>query len=119
MLIKWIEDQNLTSELFPATLHADLILGVTPTFPQGENMLSIRCHNAGQFFTFEYFKRGSHPEMAETVGKEKGIETLRLMLAYKFGIHRKPIAEPGASPNGGPGEGAGNSGVSGGPPSVS
>ena len=103
ILIGWIEAQGLTAEIFPATLHADLVLGATPTFPQWENMLSIRCHNAGKFLTFEYYKRGSHPEMQRTVPEQEGIETLRLMLAYKFGIHRGPIAEPAASPKGGPG----------------
>jgi hypothetical protein len=118
-LIKWIEDQGLTSDLFPATLHADLVIGATPTFLQWENMLSIRCHNAGGFLTFQFYKRGSHPEMEKMVPEQEGVETLRLMLAYKFGIHRGPVAEPGAAPNDGPAVGLGNSGAGGGPPAVS
>src|SRR5438046_10098238 len=86
-LIKWIEDEALTSDLFPATLHADLVLGATPTFPQWENMLSIRCHNAGGFLTFQYFKRGSHPEMEQTVPEKEGAAALRLRPTYKFAIH--------------------------------
>jgi len=118
-LIKWIEDQALTTDLFPATLHADLVLGATPTFPKWENMISIRCHNAGRFLTFQYFKRGAHPEMERMVPEKEGVETLRLMLTYKFGIHRNPTAEPGAAPNGGPARRSGNSGVTEGSPSVS
>src|SRR5437016_3575278 len=102
MLIKWMEDQNLTSELFPATMHADLILGASPTFPVWEHMLSIRWNNFGQLFNFQYFKRGSYPEMEKTASKEEGIETLRLLLAYKFGLHRKPRTEPRLAQNVGP-----------------
>jgi hypothetical protein len=101
-LIEWIENQKLTSELFSTTMHADLILGATLTFPMWEHMLSIRWINAGQVFVFQYFKCGSHPEMEKIVKQKEGIETLRLMLAYKFGLHRQPVANPAAPPNGGP-----------------
>ena|SRR2546430_1032997 len=95
-LIEWLENQKLTSELFSTAMHADLILGATPTFPVWQHMLAIRWNNAGEVFTFQYFKKGSHPEMEKVVKKEEGIETLRLMLAYKFGLHCKPLAGKGS-----------------------
>jgi hypothetical protein len=100
-------------------MHAELILGATPTFPIWEHMLSIRWNNAGQVFAFQCFKKGSHPEMERIVKREEGIETLRLMLAYKFGLHRKPTAEPAAPPKGGPAQPLAKSGAMEGPPSVS
>jgi|SRR4051812_8551003 hypothetical protein len=118
-LIHWIEQEDLTADLFATPMHAHLVIASSQSFRMWEDMLDIRWTEAARSFTFEYYKRGCHPEMSKTVEEAQGVETLREMLAYKFGLHKPPRSEPNASPNGGPGQRLGNLGVGSGPPSVS
>ena len=101
-LIRWIEQENLTADLFATPMHAHLVITSSQLFRMWEHMLDIRWIEATHSFTFEYYKKGCHPEMSKTVQEAQGIEMLREMLAYKFGLHRQPETEPAAPPNGGP-----------------
>ena len=103
-LIHWIEEENLTADLFATPMHAHLVIASAQSFRMWEDMLDIRWNEAARSFTFEYYKRGCHPEMSKTVVEAQGVEMLREMVAYKFGVHRPSRSEPTAAPNGGPAE---------------
>ena len=118
-LIHWIEQENLTVDLFATPMHAHLVIASSQLFRMWEHMLDIRWSEATRSFTFDYYKKGCHPEMSKTVQEAQGIEMLREMLAYKFGVYRQLETEPCAAPNGGPATRHGNLGVTEGPPSVS
>jgi hypothetical protein len=108
-LIHWIERENLTVGLFGTPMHAHLVIASSQSFRMWEHMLEIRWTEATRSFTFEYYKKGCHPEMCKTVREGQGTEMLREMLAYKFGLHRRPETEPAAAPNGGPANDSGDS----------
>jgi hypothetical protein len=93
MLIHWIEQENLTAELFATPMHADLVIASSQIFHMWEHMLDIRWTEAIRCFTFEYYKEGCHPEMSKTVLEAEGTEMLREMLMYKFGVYRRPETE--------------------------
>jgi hypothetical protein len=101
-LIHWIERENLTVDLFATPMHAHLVIASSRLFRMWEHMIDIRWTEATRCFTFEYYNKGCHPEMSKTVEEAQGTEMLREMLAYKFGLYRRPETEPAVAPNGGP-----------------
>jgi hypothetical protein len=96
-LIKWIEDEGLTSSVFPAYHRGAFFLAPKPIFQEGVNVIWVTCPE-GRFFTFIYFNGDDPPELI-TVPTHEGIEALGSLLASKFGIVRPPIAKPDPPPN--------------------
>jgi hypothetical protein len=85
-LIKWIEDEGLTSSVFPAYHEGAFFLAPKPIFQDKVNVIWVACAE-GRFLTFMYFNGDDHPELT-TVPAHEGTEALGRLLASKFGIVR-------------------------------
>jgi hypothetical protein len=100
VLLDWIEREALCSELYPITSMSSLVISNKENFRRGENTLAIEAIPSMNKVHFRYSRLVySTDDMEKTVDESEAIETLRLFLAYKFGIHRSPAKDESVSTN--------------------
>lgn len=99
-IIDWIELRGLEGEVYAAAGLSGLRVSDRPLSASADHVLYVRTHGP-ELVYFEYAKyAGSSHTLKKTVRYEEAVECFRLILAYKFGLHRPPeaVAPPQASP---------------------
>ena len=89
-LLDWIDKEKLDSELYAITSMDALILSNKEIFKWCENTLRIEVRDKKIHFRYSRLE-ASTDDMEKIVDEPEAVETLRLFLAYKFGIHRSPV----------------------------
>jgi hypothetical protein len=90
-LLDWIRQHDLEGELFAFTSMYDLVITDQPEIGTDHHRLRITAIPADGSVRFVYTRHeGATDAELRHVGRSHATETLRLMLAYKFGVHRGP-----------------------------
>jgi hypothetical protein len=93
-LLDWIQAQGLENEIFAHTSMFDLIISNQQQGRMGENALRIGLSGRGHL-RFRYDRLFASTDFEEKiVPHEEAVETLRVFLAYKFGVYRPTDAMP-------------------------
>jgi len=87
VILSWIQRQNIQEEIFPVQSMYDLLLTPSESWSWGNNIIHISEDNGKTRIRF-FKHEGEKPEEDRRFDIRDGPEALRLMLAYKFGIHR-------------------------------
>ena len=118
-LVEAITTSSAAAQIHGATSHSALLLSDCADFRSGDSTLQIVYQPNDRTFAFHHRSFSSHDDQ-KTCTEAEALQTLRLFLRLKYGVlFDATMAQPCAPPNGGPAEPSGNSGVTGGPPSVS
>ena len=100
-LMDWIEEENLTDEIYFNIGLSGFLVSNEPNFRFGENMITVDVTKMKERVFFDYVKEyGSTSEDKFNCSRTEVIERFRQLIAYKFGVHRKKRAvEQGSAGN--------------------
>jgi hypothetical protein len=88
------------SELYgSAIMGGGLVLAPQDDVARDKDVIVIYFDPQKQLFSLSHRNRDIQPEQHERCAEDEIWERLRLFLAYKFGIYRKPNAEPDCPAN--------------------